>query len=83
MPKKTKQQKKRSDQRKNNTLAIISENPIQIRTHHTKKPIQKSEDSTTTDTVHTVKDLKKTFIIAIGLFALEFLVFYAKLKSIL
>ncbi|OGK21715.1 hypothetical protein A3C23_00070 [Candidatus Roizmanbacteria bacterium RIFCSPHIGHO2_02_FULL_37_13b] len=97
MPKKTKWQKKLADSRRQTVLTLDSTNlpplpqseksPI---LNKTISPIQLSSEPKEAFSgyesqlrLYTFSDLKKTGIIMIFLFALEFMFFYAKLKGIL
>lgn len=76
MSRKTKKQKLRARERRaSNPEKVIHEqvNP---------SPLQKSDPHVEHITQHTKADLKKTLILAVFLFGLEFLFFYANLKGV-
>ncbi len=92
MPKKTKLQKKRADSRRQlftqpNTV-VHKELVSPIKESEPQKPdrqienVYKPTDYDMTLKSLTLSDLKKTAAITVLLFALEFLVFYAKLRDI-
>lgn len=76
MPKKTKKQKVRTQLRRT-TLP-------QTTTADKERPINLSKKTRESDpiTAHTIMDLRKTVVVALLVFALEFLIFYANLKGV-
>jgi len=84
MPKKTKSQKKLADSRR-----VIAVNPLpksETNKEKTTEPISAPVILTDYELKlrkFTLADLKKTAVIMLFLFALEFVFFYAKLKGIL
>ncbi len=91
MPKKTKRQKQQSDLRRNMVSPVVQKisEPVMVRptgVPNNSKPIERQyilSEYDKTLKMHTISDLRKTFIITFGLFALEFFFLYAKLNGII
>ncbi len=90
MPHKTRKQKKQSDKRRE-FYTIPPIETTMIRPSTLSRPLEQHpivaampalSEHERLITEATIADLKKTIIVTVVLFALEFLVFYAKLKGI-